>query len=130
MAERRISFLRCCYGRSDEAIKSFRFFVPSRLTHFARSGRIEEDIEILHHKLKRIEAELTFGGKRWKFARRQGRRVQSDGKQAKNNIEGPHNQPNNAKLKGLDRAHAWGDLGNGLDEGPGEDLRKNQHDAQ
>lgn len=41
-----------------------------------RSGRIEEQIEMLHVKLKHIEEGIAFGGRRTKPARSQGKKVQ------------------------------------------------------
>lgn len=41
-----------------------------------RSGRIEEEIEMLQRKLKNIEEGIAFGGKRTKSARSQGRKIQ------------------------------------------------------
>lgn len=42
---------------------------------FQRSGRIEEEIQMLQLKLKRIEG-IPFGGRRTKIARSQGKKVQ------------------------------------------------------
>ncbi len=41
-----------------------------------RSGRVEEEIEMLQLKLKRIEEGIAFGGRRTKTARSQGKKVQ------------------------------------------------------
>lgn len=41
-----------------------------------RSGRIEEEIQMLQLKLKRIEECMGFGGRRTKTARSQGKKVQ------------------------------------------------------
>lgn len=40
-----------------------------------RAGRIEEEIEMLQNKLKRIEEGSVFGGRRTKTARSQGKKV-------------------------------------------------------
>ncbi|KAK4376003.1 hypothetical protein RND71_006680 [Anisodus tanguticus] len=74
--------------RSDEAIeaiKSFRHLCPSEsqesidnilIELYKRSGRIEEQIEILELKLKNVEEGIAFGGKKTKIARSQGKKVQ------------------------------------------------------
>lgn len=41
-----------------------------------RSGRIEEEIELLQHKLKNIEEGRAFGGAKTKMARSQGKKIQ------------------------------------------------------
>ena len=41
-----------------------------------RSGRIEEQIEMLRNKVKTIEEGMSFGGKRTKSARSQGKKIQ------------------------------------------------------
>ena len=41
-----------------------------------RSGRIDEEIAMLHHKLKQIEDGLTFVGRTTKQARSQGKKIQ------------------------------------------------------
>lgn len=41
-----------------------------------RSGRIEEQIEMLQVKLNHIEEGIGFGGKRTKVARSQGKKIQ------------------------------------------------------
>ncbi|XP_059668108.1 uncharacterized protein LOC132313380 [Cornus florida] len=73
--------------RSDEAIeaiKSFRHLCPHETQEsldnvlvelFKRSGRIEEQIEMLQLKLKHIEEGIAFGGKRTKAARSQGKKI-------------------------------------------------------
>lgn len=43
---------------------------------FQRSGRIEEEIEMIEHKLKNIEEGIAFGGKKTKTARSQGKKVE------------------------------------------------------
>ncbi|XP_057470555.1 protein POLLENLESS 3-like [Actinidia eriantha] len=75
-------------NRSDEAIeaiKSFRHLCPYEsqesldnvlLELYKRSGRIEEQIEMLRHKVKTIEEGMSFGGKRTKSARSQGKKIQ------------------------------------------------------
>ncbi|XP_041006365.1 protein POLLENLESS 3-like [Juglans microcarpa x Juglans regia] len=74
--------------RSDEAIeaiKSFRHLCPYDSQEsldnvlvelYKRSGRIEEEIQMLQLKLKRIEDGIAFGGRRTKTARSQGKKVQ------------------------------------------------------
>ncbi|KAL2484195.1 protein POLLENLESS 3-like [Forsythia ovata] len=74
--------------RSDEAIeaiKSFRYLCPLEsqesldnilLELYKRSGRIEEEIEMLQLKLKQLEEGIAFGGKRTKLARSQGKKIQ------------------------------------------------------
>ncbi|GFP95948.1 protein pollenless 3 [Phtheirospermum japonicum] len=68
-----------------EAIKSFRHLCPPDsqesldnilLELYKQSGRIEEEIEMLRVKLKQVEEGMTFGGKRIKMARSQGKKVQ------------------------------------------------------
>ncbi|XP_028052208.1 protein POLLENLESS 3-like [Camellia sinensis] len=75
-------------NRSDEAIeaiKSFRHLCPLESQEsldnvlvelYKRSGRIEEQIEMLQHKVKTIEEGMAFGGKRTKAARSQGKKIQ------------------------------------------------------
>jgi len=41
-----------------------------------RSGRVDEEIAMLHHKLKLIEDGLTFVGRTTKQARSQGKKIQ------------------------------------------------------
>ncbi|KAL2484183.1 protein POLLENLESS 3-like [Forsythia ovata] len=74
--------------RSDEAIeaiKSFRHLCPLESQEsldnilvelYKRSGRIQEEIEMLQLKLKQLEAGIAFGGKRTKIARSQGKKIQ------------------------------------------------------
>lgn len=73
--------------RSDEAIeavKSFRHLCSPASQEsldnvlvelYKRSGRLEEQIQILQHKLKLVEEGNAFGGKRVKLARSQGKKV-------------------------------------------------------
>ncbi|GAV65632.1 TPR_1 domain-containing protein [Cephalotus follicularis] len=75
-------------NRSDEAIeaiKSFRHLCPRDsqdsidnllVELYKKSGRVEEEIEMLERKLKHIEEGIAFGGKRVKIARSQGKKVQ------------------------------------------------------
>ncbi|XP_019173383.1 PREDICTED: protein POLLENLESS 3-like isoform X2 [Ipomoea nil] len=75
-------------NRSDEAIeaiKSFRHLSPIEsqesidnilIELYKRSGRIEEEIEMIEHKLKNIEEGIAFGGKKTKTARSQGKKVE------------------------------------------------------
>ncbi|GAB4840693.1 hypothetical protein Ancab_021460 [Ancistrocladus abbreviatus] len=67
-----------------EAIKSFRHLCSPDSQEsldnvlvelYKRSGRLDEQIEILKVKLKRIEDGTAFGGKRTKMARSQGKKV-------------------------------------------------------
>ena len=46
------------------------------LSVLQRSGRIEEEIEMLQSKLKHIDEGIAFCGRRTKTARAQGRKVQ------------------------------------------------------
>ncbi|KAL2467422.1 TPR REGION domain-containing protein [Abeliophyllum distichum] len=74
--------------RSDEAIeaiKSFRHLCPLQSQEsldnilvelYKRSGRIQEEIEMLQLKLKQLEEGIAFGGKRTKVARSQGKKIQ------------------------------------------------------
>ncbi|CAN4098875.1 unnamed protein product [Withania somnifera] len=74
--------------RSDEAIeaiKSFRHLCPFEsqesidnilIELYKRSGRLEEEIELLELKLKNVEEGIAFGGKKTKIARSQGKKVQ------------------------------------------------------
>ncbi|KAI4299719.1 hypothetical protein L6164_033150 [Bauhinia variegata] len=74
--------------RSDEAIeaiKSFRHLCPSDSQEsldnilvelYKRSGRIDEEIAMLEHKLKQIEDGGTFVGKRTRQGRSLGKKVQ------------------------------------------------------
>ncbi|XP_073300088.1 protein POLLENLESS 3-like [Primulina huaijiensis] len=74
--------------RSDEAveaIKSFRHLCPLESQEsldnilvelYKKSGRIEEEIEMLKLKLKQIEDGTAFGGQRTKMARSQGKKFQ------------------------------------------------------
>ncbi|XP_073061227.1 protein POLLENLESS 3-like [Primulina eburnea] len=74
--------------RSDEAveaIKSFRHLCPLESQEsldnilvelYKKSGRIEEEIEMLKLKLKQIEDGTAFGGQRTKIARTQGKKFQ------------------------------------------------------
>lgn len=41
-----------------------------------RSGRVDEEIEILQNKLRNIEEGTIFGGKKTKIARSQGKKIQ------------------------------------------------------
>ncbi|KAK2994118.1 hypothetical protein RJ640_003641 [Escallonia rubra] len=75
-------------NRSDEAIeaiKSFRHLCPLETQEsldnvlvelYKRSGRIEEQIEMLELRLKHIEEGIAFGRKKTKAARSQGKKVQ------------------------------------------------------
>lgn len=75
-------------NRSDEAIeaiKSFRHLSPPESQEsldnilvelFKQSGRIEEEIELLQHKLKQVEEGMAFSGKKTKMARSQGKKIQ------------------------------------------------------
>ncbi|KAJ7969134.1 Protein SULFUR DEFICIENCY-INDUCED 1 [Quillaja saponaria] len=75
-------------NRSDEAIeaiKSFRHICPSESQEsldnilvelYKRSGRIDEEIEMLHHKLKQVEEGTAFSGRKTKQARSQGKKIQ------------------------------------------------------
>lgn len=41
-----------------------------------QSGRVEEEIELLQHKLKQVEEGMAFSGKKTKMARSQGKKIQ------------------------------------------------------
>ncbi|KAK7331289.1 hypothetical protein VNO77_25510 [Canavalia gladiata] len=74
-------------NRSDEAIeaiKSFRYLCPSDSQEsldnilvelYKRSGRVDEEIAMLHLKLKQIEDGVTFVGRTTKQARSQGKKI-------------------------------------------------------
>ena len=51
-------------------------FVFCNCSFFQRSGRVEEEIEILQNKLRNIDEGTVFGGKRTKIARSQGKKIQ------------------------------------------------------
>ncbi|KAF2310759.1 hypothetical protein GH714_016936 [Hevea brasiliensis] len=53
-----------------------------------RSGRIDEEIEMLQRKLKNIEEGIAFGGKRTKTARSQGKKIQITVEQERSRILG------------------------------------------
>ncbi|KAK2651916.1 hypothetical protein Ddye_011772 [Dipteronia dyeriana] len=86
--------------RSDEAIeaiKSFRHLCPQEsqesldnvlIELYKRSGRIEEEIEMLKHKLQNIEGGIAFGGARTKMARSQGKKIQITIEQERSRILG------------------------------------------
>ncbi|KAF5180976.1 Pollenless 3-like [Thalictrum thalictroides] len=66
-----------------EAIKSFRHLCTPQAQEsldnvlidlYKRGGRIEEHIELLHHKLRLIDEGVAFGGKKTKRARSQGKK--------------------------------------------------------
>ncbi|XP_076904695.1 protein SULFUR DEFICIENCY-INDUCED 1-like [Bidens hawaiensis] len=72
-------------NRSDEAIKSFRHLclVESQesldnilLELYKRSGRMDEQIELLKEKLKHIEENTSIDGNQMKYARSQGKKIQ------------------------------------------------------
>lgn len=75
-------------NRSDEAIeaiKSFRHLSPPESQEsldnilvelFKQSGRIEEEIGLLQHKLKQVEEGMAFSGRKTKMARSQGKKIQ------------------------------------------------------
>ncbi|XP_007022916.2 PREDICTED: uncharacterized protein LOC18595069 [Theobroma cacao] len=87
-------------NRSDEAIeaiKSFRHLCPHDSQEsldnvlvelYKRSGRVEEEIEMLQNKLRNIEEGTVFGGKRTKIARSQGKKIQITIEQEKSRILG------------------------------------------
>lgn len=51
-------------------------FVLCNCLFLQRSGRVEEEIEMLQNKLRNIEGGTVFGGKRTKIARSQGKKIQ------------------------------------------------------
>ncbi|XP_011039790.1 PREDICTED: uncharacterized protein LOC105136236 isoform X2 [Populus euphratica] len=80
-----------------EAIKSFRHLCPYDSQEsidnvlvelYKRSGRIEEEIEMLQCKLKLIEEGIAFSGKKIKTARSQGRKIQITVDQERSRILG------------------------------------------
>ncbi|XP_027931542.1 protein POLLENLESS 3 [Vigna unguiculata] len=87
-------------NRSDEAIeaiRSFRHLCPSEsqdsldnilVELFKRSGRVDEEIAMLHHKLKLIEDGITFVGRTTKQARSQGKKIQITAEQEISRILG------------------------------------------
>ncbi|MBA0622906.1 hypothetical protein Godav_008408 [Gossypium davidsonii] len=87
-------------NRSDEAIeaiKSFRHLCPYDSQEsldnvlvelYKRSGRVDEEIEILQNKLRNIEEGTVFGGKKTKIARSQGKKIQITIEQEKSRILG------------------------------------------
>ncbi|CAJ1962984.1 unnamed protein product [Sphenostylis stenocarpa] len=87
-------------NRSDEAIeaiRSFRHLCPSDsqdsldnilVELFKRSGRVDEEIAMLHHKLKQIEDGITFVGRTTKQARSQGKKIQITAEQEISRILG------------------------------------------
>ncbi|KAL5097696.1 hypothetical protein RYX36_002023 [Vicia faba] len=87
-------------NRSDEAIeaiKSFRHLCPSDSQEsldnilvelYKRSGRVDEEIGMLHHKLKQIEEGMTFVGRLTKQARSQGKKIQITAEQEISRILG------------------------------------------
>ncbi|TKY72394.1 POLLENLESS 3 [Spatholobus suberectus] len=87
-------------NRSDEAIeaiKSFRHLCPSDsqdsldnilVELYKRSGRVDEEIAMLHHKLRQIEDGVTFVGRTTKQARSQGKKIQITAEQEISRILG------------------------------------------
>ncbi|KAE8658723.1 Protein POLLENLESS 3-LIKE 1 [Hibiscus syriacus] len=87
-------------NRTDEAIeaiKSFRHLCPHDshesldnvlVELYKRSGRVDEEIEILQNKLRNIEEGTVFGGKKTKIARSQGKKIQITIEQEKARILG------------------------------------------
>ncbi|CBI31048.3 unnamed protein product, partial [Vitis vinifera] len=87
-------------NRSDEAIeaiKSFRHLCPQESQEsldnvlvelYKRSGRLDEQIEMLQYKLKNIDEGSAFGGKRTKIARSQGKKIQISIEQEKSRLLG------------------------------------------
>ncbi|XP_020230798.1 protein POLLENLESS 3 isoform X2 [Cajanus cajan] len=87
-------------NRSDEAIeaiKSFRHLCPLDsqdsldnilVELYKRSGRVDEEIAMLHHKLKQIEDGVTFVGRTTKQARSQGKKIQITAEQEISRILG------------------------------------------
>ncbi|KAF9673160.1 hypothetical protein SADUNF_Sadunf11G0119700 [Salix dunnii] len=80
-----------------EAIKSFRHLCPCDSQEsidnvlvelYKRSGRIEEEIEMLRCKLKLIEEGIVFSGKKTKTARSHGRKIQINVEQERSRILG------------------------------------------
>ncbi|KAH6775075.1 hypothetical protein C2S52_012636 [Perilla frutescens var. hirtella] len=70
-------------NRSDKAIKSFRHLSPPEsqdsldnllIDSYKKSGRLEEQVELLQRKLNRVEG-MVFAGRKTKMARSQGKRI-------------------------------------------------------
>ncbi|KAL4573092.1 hypothetical protein LXL04_019885 [Taraxacum kok-saghyz] len=101
-------------NRSDEAIeaiKSFRHLCPLDaqesldnilLELYKRSGRIDEQIELLELKLKHIEEATCVNGNRTKLARSQGKKIQitmgQEYSRLLGNLAWAHLQQDNYKL--------------------------------
>ncbi|KAI3780708.1 hypothetical protein L2E82_10696 [Cichorium intybus] len=101
-------------NRSDEAIeaiKSFRHLCPLDaqesldnilLELYKRSGRIDEQIELLQTKLKHIEEATCMNGNRTKLARSQGKKIQitmgQEYSRLLGNLAWAHLQQDNYKL--------------------------------
>ncbi|XP_015959295.3 protein POLLENLESS 3 [Arachis duranensis] len=87
-------------NRSDEAIEAIKSFRHLCLPEsqesldnilvelYKRSGRVDEEIAMLHHKLKQIEDGITFVGRSTKQARSQGRKIQITAEQEISRILG------------------------------------------
>ncbi|XP_004295599.1 PREDICTED: uncharacterized protein LOC101293965 [Fragaria vesca subsp. vesca] len=80
-----------------EAIKSFRHLCPYESQEslnnvlvelYKRAGRIEDEIETLQSKLKRMDEGIAFNGKRTKTARAQGKKVQITVEQERSRVLG------------------------------------------
>jgi len=57
-------------------VYAFFIYIYIYIYILQRSGRIEEEIQMLQLKLKRIENGVAFGGRKTKTARSQGKKVQ------------------------------------------------------
>ncbi|KAI4370927.1 hypothetical protein MLD38_019219 [Melastoma candidum] len=87
-------------NRSDEAIeaiKSFRHLCPADsqvsldnvlIELYKRSGRIEEEIQMLVEKLRNIDERKHHSGSRYKMARSQGKKIQVKADEERSRIMG------------------------------------------
>ncbi|XP_038993287.1 protein POLLENLESS 3-like [Hibiscus syriacus] len=87
-------------NRTDEAIDALKYFrlICPRYSQesldnvlielYKRSGRVDEEIEILQNKLRNSEEGTVFGGKKTKIARSQGKKIQITIEQEKSRILG------------------------------------------
>lgn len=80
-----------------EAIRSFRHLCPFESQEslnivlvelYKRAGGIEDEIEMLQSKLKRMDEGIAFNGKRTKNARAQGKNVQITVEQERSRVLG------------------------------------------
>ncbi|KAE8722891.1 Protein POLLENLESS 3-LIKE 2 [Hibiscus syriacus] len=74
-------------NRTDEAIDN-ESLDNVLIELYKRSGRVDEEIEILQNKLRNSEEGTVFGGKKTKIARSQGKKIQITIEQEKSRILG------------------------------------------